>query len=347
MKRPHLTPTNTEPGPVSRKQIKMNTKSILKAAGLAAFFAVATHAHAQVATDSLILHMPMDGNAADISGNGNNGSVTNLVADFDRTGSPNSAFRFNGTDSYIEIPASPSMNKIQTIDEITITAWINIHQWYDNWNVFPILERYNPITDAGWSFEANWATGGILFLADEANPSNSAGCAFTWNFDQWYHVGLTYSQSQGVAKFYVDGVNVCSTPYTANTANADTTAVFHIGSSLAGPNEYSDGRMDDFKIYYRVLDSAEIDTSFTAGLKEHSRNELAVYPNPAKGDVTIGNLPLGSIISIADIGGRVIYRSTSNDRQTTITTGKFANGVYIIQVEGYGVTMNRKLIVDH
>lgn len=327
--------------------IKMKINTMLRPAGWAILLAVAFNANAQDATDSLILHMPMDGNAADISGNGNNGSVTNLVADLDRMGSPNSAFRFNGMNSYIEIPASPSMNKIQTIDEITITAWINIHQWYDNWNVFPILERYNPITDAGWSFEANWATGGILFLADEANTSNSVGCDFSWAFDQWYHVGLTYSQSQGMAKFYVDGVNVCSTPYTANTANADTTAVFHIGSSLAGPDEYSDGRMDDFKIYYRVLDPTEIDSSFTTGLRDHSKHELAVYPNPAKGAVTIGNLPIGSNVSVADIGGRVIHRSTTNRRQTTINTEKFANGVYIIQVEGDGATMSRKLIVDH
>lgn len=313
---------------------------------MSALLAIASNAHAQDATDSLILYMPMDGNAADLSGNNNNGTVFNVAPDVDRLGAANSAFRFNGLDSYIEIPASPSMNKIQSIDEITVTTWMNIHNWYQNWNVFPILERYNPGTDAGWSFEANWATGGILFLADETDPSNSAGCTFTWEFDRWYHIGLTYSRSEGVAEFYVDGVNVCSTPYTADTANADTTAVFHIGSSLAGPDEYSDGLLDDFKVYYRVLDQAEIDTSFTTGLREHSTNAIIVHPNPAKEFVTIRNVPVGSNVTIADIGGRVIINSRISSPLMTLSTADLVDGAYMVRIENNGAVTTRKLIVN-
>lgn len=319
----------------------------LKAIATVVLFTVAINAGAQVATDSLILDLPMNGDAIDHSGNGNNGTAFNVVADTNRMGTPNSAYRFNGTDSYIEIPASPTMNKIQTANEITITAWINIRQWYNNWNVFAIMERYNPNTDAGWGLEANWDAGGMLFLADETDVNNRADCNFTWNFNQWYHVGFTYSQTQGVADFYVDGVNVCSTPYTANINIADTTASFAIGRSLAGPDEYSDGLIDDFKVYYRVLSSGEIDTSYTTGLNDRQiDNVLAVYPNPASGFVTLSNVPMGATITISDMLGRRVYNSVPNQTQITVSTTGFAKGIYNVRVEKGGMAANRKLMVN-
>jgi hypothetical protein len=325
----------------------MNKKSLLKTIVLTGIFAVGLQANAQVFTDSLILDLPMNGDATDHSGNGNNGTVFNVVADTNRLGTPNSAFRFNGTDSYIEIPASPSMNKIQTANEISITAWINIRQWFNNWNVFAILERYNPNTDAGWGLEANWAAGGMLFLADETNVQNRADCSFTWNFNQWYHIGFTYSQTDSMAKFYVDGANVCSVPYTANINIADTTASFAIGRSLAGPDEYSDGLIDDFKVFYRVLSSTEIDTAFTTGIKDkHLENEFAFYPNPAKETITVGNFPFGSNVTITDITGKQIYSSVAKTESLTIGTSNFANGIYFIQVESKGAVSNRKIMVS-
>jgi len=293
------------------------------------------NSHAQVSTDSLILDMPMNGDVLDYSGNNNNGTMHNIVADTNRFGTPSNSYRFNGSDSYIEIPASPSMNMIHTTNEVTITAWININNWYDNWNVFSILERYNPNTDAGWLFEANWASGGILFLADETNASNWAGCDFTWEFDRWYHVGLTYSQSESVANFYVDGVNVCSEPYTADINIADNTSSFIVGRSLAGPDEYSDGNIDDLKIYYRALSSDEVDTLFTVSVKEkRANNDFACYPNPASDRITITTMP-GSQSSyiITDVMGRVFIKGKVNSEVTNLNVQHLPSGLYFLQLE--------------
>lgn len=324
----------------------MNTKSLFKTTSLILALCFSICANAQVFTDSLILDLPMNGDAIDQSGNGNNGIVFNAVPDTNRTGVPNGAYKFNGTDSYIEIPASASMNKIQTANEITITTWINIRQWYDNWNVFAILERYNPSTDAGWGFEANWAAGGMLFLADETNVNNRADCSFSWNFNQWYHVAFTYSQADSIARFYVDGANVCSVPYIANINIADTTASFAIGRSLAGPNEYSDGWIDDFKVYYRVLTSNEIDTVFTTGIEKHLEKDFAIYPNPAKETITISNYPFGASIAISDMAGKQLFSTTAKAEKLIINTSDLANGLYIIRVENNGAYKTQKLVVS-
>jgi hypothetical protein len=296
-----------------------------------------TVANAQVSTDSLILHMPFDNDALDISGNDNHGILHNVVSDTNRFGDPFSSYMFNGTDSYIEIPASPSMNMIQVADEFSITAWININQWHISGNVFSIFERYNPNTDSGWLLEANWVGGGILFLADETNANNWAGCNFAWNFDQWYHLGFTYSQEQGMAYFYIDGENVCATSYSPPINVADTTASFIIGRSLAGPDEYSDGHIDDYKIYYRILTAEEISDDFTSGKKELAlRHAYEVYPNPVKERVTIRleDQPQATSYTIADLTGRKQLTGRMSRPLTDIDTSELPTGVYILYIEG-------------
>ncbi len=77
---------------------------------------------AQTAADSLVLDLFLDGKAQDASGFQNHGILHNTQPDTNRFGAPGSCFRFNGVDSYIEIPASPSLNKIQTTQRLSISA---------------------------------------------------------------------------------------------------------------------------------------------------------------------------------------------------------------------------------
>src|SRR5258706_6338804 len=58
----------------------------------------------------LVAYYPFNGNAYDASGNGNNPVFNNAALATDRFGSPNSAYYFNGTDNYIQIPNAPSIN---------------------------------------------------------------------------------------------------------------------------------------------------------------------------------------------------------------------------------------------
>jgi hypothetical protein len=295
----------------------------------------ASSAFAQVSTDSLILYMPMDGDVLDYSGNNNHGTAHNIVADTNRFGTLNTSYNFNGTDSYIEIPASPTMNMIQTVDAVSITAWVNIDQWHVSGNVFSIFERYNPTTDSGWLLEANWVGGGILFLGDETNMNNWIGCNFNWNFDQWYHLGFTYSQTEGMAYFYINGENICASPYTPEINVSDTTASFIIGRSLAGPDEYSDGLIDDYRIYYRVLSSSEVDSSFTAGVGDHPlEHHYTAYPNPLQDELTIrvASTMRGETYQICDMMGKTWLHGILEEDVAHIATESLPRGVYFLRL---------------
>ncbi|MBO9592965.1 MAG: LamG domain-containing protein [Niabella sp.] len=211
---------------------------------------------AQSLNDSLLLYLPFNGNANDASGHNNNGMVYNATLVADRFGNANSAYNFNGSDSHIDVPASPSLSKIYTSLEVTIAAWINIRNWYNNWNVFAVFEQYDPATDWGSVLlEANWASGGILF--ESGYNTNYIGGNYTWNFNQWHHLAVTYSKLTDTAKFYVDGNLVDAKEY-HEAFSPDYVNAYSIGRSLSGPDEYSDGIIDEVRIYNRALKESEL-----------------------------------------------------------------------------------------
>ena len=56
-----------------------------------------------VSSNGLVGYWPFAGNANDISGNSNNGTVNGATLTTDRNGIANSAYNFNGTSSYISV----------------------------------------------------------------------------------------------------------------------------------------------------------------------------------------------------------------------------------------------------
>ena len=72
-------------------------------------------------TDGLVAYYPLNGNANDASGNGNNGIVTNAMLTTDRFNQPSNAYYFNATNSSIRIPAILDAGQAN----YTISFWFN------------------------------------------------------------------------------------------------------------------------------------------------------------------------------------------------------------------------------
>jgi PKD repeat protein len=70
----------------------------------------------------LVAYYPFNGNANDESGNGNHGVVHGASLASDRFGKFNSAFKFDGLESYIEIPDSSSLD---FTSEFSLSVWVN------------------------------------------------------------------------------------------------------------------------------------------------------------------------------------------------------------------------------
>lgn len=302
---------------------------------------------AQSINDSLLLYLPFNGNANDASGNGNNGVVYNATLATDRHGTDSAAYDFNGSDSYIEIPASPSLSKIYLSNEVTIAAWINIRSWYNNWNVFAVFEQYDSNTDWGSVLlEANWSSGGILF--ESGYNTNYIGCDYSWNFNEWHHLAATYSRLTDTARFYVDGNLLCTKEY-HEVFTPDSTNPYVIGRSLSGPDEYSNGIIDEVRIYNRALRDSELlelPTTITA-IKNNTLVVTSMYPNPVsnmlhiKTDRQLKNAQL----YLFDCTGReVLSFNNLNGTYVDLNLQFLSAGLYIVKIKDERQEFTRKLL---
>lgn len=92
------------------------------------------------------------------------------------------------------------------------------------------------------------------------------------------------------------------------------------------------------------LDSVTV-TAVTTSISENHANSIALYPNPATDLVTIGNVESGSVVTITDITGRIMYSTVTDNTQAIIDTDAFAGGMYIVRIEHNGAILSRKLVI--
>ena len=74
-----------------------------------------------VSTNCLLGWWPFTGNANDASINSFNGTVNSAVLTNDRFNNANSAYRFNGTNSFIQVTNAAALSGFQ---DLTISAWV-------------------------------------------------------------------------------------------------------------------------------------------------------------------------------------------------------------------------------
>ena len=74
--------------------------------------------------NGLVAWYPFDGNASDMSGNGNHGTVHGATLGIDRNGRANRAYSFDGVNDYIELESLKGDNFRFAFSNVTLSAWI-------------------------------------------------------------------------------------------------------------------------------------------------------------------------------------------------------------------------------
>src|ERR1700754_2043020 len=94
---------------------------------------------------------PFDGNAQDMSGNGNHGTVNGAIPAPDRFNQPNKAYRFDGINGKIVVPHNNSVD-IGTGVDFTFAFWMRA---YVNPAISVVLTKHIHGTWNGYNFIAN------------------------------------------------------------------------------------------------------------------------------------------------------------------------------------------------
>lgn len=189
-----------------------------------------------------------DGDVLDSSGSGNNGTAygaLRLIAD--RSGNADSAYHFNGTDTYVSVPESASLSDWA---ELSICFWFNMSE---------PQPAYARIIEKGSNNEitivSNYNGDGQIAIQHLGQATLLFRSPGSYIDDAWHHATFTISSSDpSVIRLYIDATEVISgeSAQPSNKAHFST-----IGRYGTGGFHYKGG-LDDIRIYNTVLTPDEV-----------------------------------------------------------------------------------------
>src|SRR5271166_1780763 len=181
----------------------------------------------------------------DVSGNGNNGTITN--ATWSTAGKYGGALSFNGKSSTVTINNSPSLD---LTTGMTLEAWVNPTTVSSAWRDVIYKGNDNYFLEATSTNNKLPGAGGTFGGADVATYGTSALATKTWTF-------LTETYDGATLRLYVNGVQVSSMAQTGNILTS-TNALQIGGDSIYG--QYFNGLIDNVRIYNTALTQSQIQT---------------------------------------------------------------------------------------
>ncbi len=281
-----------------------------------------------IPTEGLVGWWPFTGNADDMSGNENNGTVYGASLTTDRFGASENAYSFNKQDGdYIEVYHSQLLDSMPSM---TITFWTNIND-YSGFN--HVASKTN-LTDHQFIFSNNGY--GLFYYYDGGSnffQSDTLPLAGVWN-----HIAVTYdwtgNPNESKCYFYLNG-EITDT-FEVSQPLTETDFQLYFGSLPGYPQMTVDGKADDIGIWNRALTNAEILQVFQAaviGVESYKSERFNIYPNPATDFIHINSFAENpnSNYKIYDYSSRVVLSGKLNNTFTKIDLTSFSRGVYFIQ----------------
>lgn len=212
---------------------------------------------AEGAGSALVAHWKFNestGTSAADSVNGNGATLLN-GAGF-QPGTFGNAMSADGGNDYASVPdATP----LSITSEMTLSAWIYLEAIPGSTAYATVLHKGTATNSRNYFLQVYGTSLSYGFFEGGVTRRFSGGTISKTK--KWYHVAATYSQALGCVKLYLDGAKA-TTSVTTSTPEANTQALT-IGSSPYG--DYLSGRIDDVRIYSRVLSDSEITTLFNGG----------------------------------------------------------------------------------
>jgi hypothetical protein len=225
---------------------------------------------------ALIAHWPLNGNTNDISGNGYNGTPTNITYAAGKIGQ---AASFNGTNSDINVTG--------TIIPTTVNRSFSFSAW-----VYPlssggiITKRVGCNNNAQFSIirDSNGALSLSFYTAPSFVTIISANNVLPLN--QWTHFVITRTWGQLGTKFYINGQSVSITGDTNINGSGGPSNPLFLGAAwgLAGTcwtsvtpesmTSFFNGQINDARIYDHILTDMEIQEIARAKILHYSFDDF-------------------------------------------------------------------------
>ncbi len=232
---------------------------------------------------SLVAYYPFNNDPNDESGNGLNGINNGATTTTDRLGNPSSAYSFDGMSSYIEIlDPNGDLNFDVNTQSYSVSVWVKMSTLSHNQTF--IVDRGDG--DEPTSYTLQYRASEQKFLADMWNiPGDCPLWSATLpSANIWYQ--LTMVVNNNILYLYVNGnigdqKNLCS----SILATENSLHKINIGRMMSQNTDYTEGKLDDIRIYNRALSSDEIEQLY--GNYRQRISAVTDIPNDKGGKVRI------------------------------------------------------------
>ncbi len=232
----------------------------------------------QIGTGFPVLYFPFNGNANDESGHDHHGVVHGVTLTENKSHEANSAYAFNGTFDYIEVPNHTELNFQKAI---TVSLLMKAEEFYSNRESYPISHgswenrwklSITPEKKLRWTVKS---TKGIKDLDSSTLLAKEV----------FYQVITLYDGAN--MDIYINGLLDAHTIFSGDIMTTDIN--LSIGQVLPNNNGYNfKGVIDEIRIYNYALSTEEIQNVFKEGTAVHAtasgvpdRTALVQnYPNP-------------------------------------------------------------------
>ena len=276
-----------------------------------------------VPTNGLVGWWPFTGNANDLSGNGNHGTVNGATLTTDRFGVANRAYSFTSGNSITSSPNLPVGNLPRSV-----SVWFQTTSLSYNTNTG--LGANSMVTYGNGNGTGNGVSGQCNFETRVGNLSmNHYAQSLNGPFVSdgiWHNAVYTYDGT--THKLYLDNIIVDTNTYTINTGL--TQLMF--GKRASEPNWHPFiGKLDDIGIWNRALTQQEITALYTS-------TAGTVASLNCNGFTQSGNLFSGQGASNVSISvpytggnggfyaGQTVSSTGVTGLSATLTSGTLANG---------------------
>jgi hypothetical protein len=295
-----------------------------------------------VPTNGLVGYWPFNGNANDASGNGNNGIVNGAILTTDRNGNANSAYSFAGN-SWIEVLYNQVFNF--STNSFTLICWAkrqgnNTFQHLITRNYIP--DYPNAISNYTLRYENNSI---VLISSGNTSTGNGAlGSSALSNLTDWNHFVSVFNSENQTLQIYMNGNLIATGPTNSILQNYNSIGNMYFGvehptTVLPSGPQFLTGQLDDIGIWNRALTQAEITGLYNtlSNSQTEAVNQIAIYPNPAKDQITIdcGNISSvsGWNYTIVNTLGQEVSNGVMNSQQNVVSLNILnGTGVYLVKI---------------
>lgn len=217
--------------------------------------------------NGLQVFYPFTGNSLDYSGYGRHGSAFGgATLTTDRFGNANSAYYFDGINSFI------SANSSFDYPNKTISLWVRPLSIFGSGSTINValVEDHNGLI-YGNSI-ASFANGSAHLTAG-GNSSKYEQTNIVPG--TWYH--LVIVRSQNTSRYYINGKLVSSGLITSTLTSNTGNSYMIIGAGRTTSNQYFQGSIDEVRVYNRAVNECEVVALYTGSKSIDLVNDLSAH----------------------------------------------------------------------